>query len=42
MPKVGSKHFGYSKAGVKAAGRYAKKVGKKVSQATHRKIKKKK
>ena len=30
MPKVGKKHFSYSKAGKKAAKKYAKKVGKKV------------
>jgi len=34
MPKVGRKHFSYSKAGKKAAIRYAKKTGKKV---THKK-----
>ncbi|ANS03126.1 hypothetical protein [uncultured Mediterranean phage uvDeep-CGR2-AD10-C281] len=34
MPKVGRKHFSYSKAGKKAAKRYAKKTGKKV---THKK-----
>tara|TARA_Y100001949_G_scaffold43162_1_gene35472 strand:+ start:412 stop:525 length:114 start_codon:yes stop_codon:yes gene_type:complete len=34
MPKVGKKHFSYSKAGKKAAKRYAKKTGKKV---THKK-----
>lgn len=27
MPKVGSKHFAYSKGGVKAAKAYAKKTG---------------
>tara|TARA_R100000656_G_scaffold54334_1_gene42843 strand:+ start:2251 stop:2463 length:213 start_codon:yes stop_codon:yes gene_type:complete len=32
MPKVGRKHFSYSKAGKKAAKRYAKKTGKKVTQ----------
>jgi hypothetical protein len=31
MPKVGGKHFSYSKAGKKAAKSYAKKAGKKVS-----------
>ncbi len=30
MPKVGKKHFSYSKKGVKAAKTYAKKTGKKV------------
>ena len=30
MPKVGKKHFSYSKAGVKAAKVYAKKIGKKI------------
>jgi|TARA_R100001132_G_scaffold312_1_gene409 hypothetical protein len=34
MPRVGKKHFSYSKAGKKAAKRYAKKTGKKV---THKK-----
>jgi hypothetical protein len=34
MPKVGRKHFSYSTAGKKAAKRYAKKTGKKV---THKK-----
>ena len=34
MPRVGRKHFSYSKAGKKAAKRYAKKTGKKV---THKK-----
>ena len=34
MPKVGRKHFSYSAAGKKAAKRYAKKTGKKV---THKK-----
>jgi len=34
MPKVGKKHFSYSSAGKKAAKRYAKKTGKKV---THKK-----
>ncbi len=33
MPKVGGKHFAYSKAGKKAAKRYAKKTGKKVTKA---------
>lgn len=30
MPKVGKKHFSYSKAGMKKAKAYAKKKGKKV------------
>ena len=34
MPKVGKKHFSYSSAGKRAAKRYAKKTGKKV---THKK-----
>lgn len=29
MPKVGKKHFPYSKAGYKAAGKAKKKMGKK-------------
>lgn len=32
MPKVGKKHFSYSKAGRKAAQAYAKKTGKKVTR----------
>jgi len=32
MPKVGKKHFSYSKAGKKAAKVYAKKKGKKVKK----------
>ena len=31
MPKVGKKHFSYSKKGKAAAKRYAKKTGKKVT-----------
>jgi hypothetical protein len=38
VPKVGGRHFSYSKAGKKAAASYAKKKGKKV---TKRKSKKK-
>ena len=34
MPRVGKKHFSYSKKGKAAAKRYAKKTGKKV---THKK-----
>ena len=32
MPKVGKKHFAYTKAGRKAAKAYAKKKGKKVTR----------
>jgi hypothetical protein len=32
MPKVGKKKFSYTKKGKKAAGKYAKKVGKKVKK----------
>ena len=32
MPKVGGRHFSYSKAGKKAAASYAKKTGKKVTK----------
>ena len=32
MPKVGKKHFAYTKKGKKAAKTYAKKRGKKVSK----------
>tara|TARA_R100001530_G_C4237825_1_gene134472 strand:- start:464 stop:577 length:114 start_codon:yes stop_codon:yes gene_type:complete len=32
MPKVGKKHFKYTKAGKKAAKRYAKKTGKKMKR----------
>jgi len=31
MPKVGKKHFSYSKKGKEEARKYAKKVGKKVT-----------
>tara|TARA_R110000787_G_scaffold23946_1_gene68274 strand:- start:2539 stop:2793 length:255 start_codon:yes stop_codon:yes gene_type:complete len=31
MPKVGKKHFAYTKAGKKKAKKYAKKTGKKMS-----------
>ena len=31
MPKVGRRHFSYSKKGKKAAKRYAKKTGKRVT-----------
>ncbi len=30
MPRVNKKHFGYGKAGMKAAKAYAKKTGKKL------------
>ena len=33
MPKVGDKHFAYSKAGQKAAKTYAKKTGRKITKA---------
>ena len=36
MPKVGKKHFKYTKAGKKAAKSYAKKKGLKVSNAKKR------
>ena len=32
MPKVGGKHFSYSKKGVAAAKSYAKKTGKKMKK----------
>ena len=32
MPKVGGKHFSYSKSGQKKAAAYAKKTGKKVNK----------
>ena len=32
MPKVGKKHFSYTKAGRKAAKEYAKKTGKKLTR----------
>lgn len=31
MPKVGNKHFKYTKAGIKEAKKYAKKTGKQIS-----------
>lgn len=37
MPKVGKKHFSYSKAGQKAASALAKKTGKKVTKRKKRK-----
>ena len=36
MPKVGKKHFSYSKAGKKKARTYAKKKGLKVSNSKKR------
>jgi len=33
MPKVGGKHFSYSKAGKQAAKRYAAKTGQKLAKA---------
>ena len=36
MPKVGGRHFSYTKAGKKAAKRYAKKIGKKVIRKKRR------
>ena len=39
MPKVGGRHFSYSKTGKKKAAAYAKKTGKKVTKK--RKSKKK-
>ena len=32
MPKVGKKHFSYTEKGKKAARKYAKKTGKKVTK----------
>jgi len=37
MPKVGGKHFSYTKKGRKAASSYARKSGKKVTHAKKRK-----
>ena len=37
MPKVGNKHFAYTKAGKKAAKSYAKKTGKKVTGSKKKK-----
>jgi hypothetical protein len=36
MPKVGKKEFKYTKSGKKAAKRYAKKTGKKITRAKKR------
>ena len=33
MPKVGKKHFSYTKKGKKAAKKYAKKTGKKTKRS---------
>ena len=41
MPKVGDKHFSYSKAGKKKAKRYAKKTGQSVSYGGGGRVKKK-
>ena len=41
MPKVGKKHFSYSKKGKTAAKRYAKKAGKRVKYSGGGKAKKK-
>jgi hypothetical protein len=35
VPKVGKKHFSYTKSGRKAAENYAKKTGKKVKRKKH-------
>ena len=37
MPKVGEKHFSYSEKGKKAAKKYSKKTGKKVSYGKKKK-----
>ena len=42
MPRVGSKHFSYTKKGKKAAKRYAKKTGQTVSRKKKGKSKRKK
>ena len=42
MPKVGKKHFSYTKRGKAAARRLAKKTGKKVKKAKKRTRKKRK
>ena len=42
MPKVGNKHFKYTKAGYAKAKAYAKKVGKKLVYKKKKKKKKKK
>ena len=41
MPRVGKKHFKYTKGGRKKAKAYAKKTGRKVSHAKKRKKKRK-
>ena len=40
MPKVGKKKFTYTKAGKKAAAKYAKKTGKKIKSSYKKKTKK--
>jgi hypothetical protein len=42
MPKVGKKHFSYSKKGKAAAKAYAKKTGKKVTRKKKSKTKRRK
>jgi len=42
MPKVGKKHFSYSKKGKEAAKAYAKKTGKKVTRKKKSKTKRRK
>jgi len=42
MPKVGNKHFPYTKAGEKQAKAYAKKTGQKVALPKKKNTKKKK
>lgn len=37
MPKVGGKHFAYTKAGKKKAAAHAKKTGKKITRAKPKK-----
>ena len=37
MPKVGTKKFGYTKAGKAAAKKYAKRTGKKITKASPKK-----
>jgi len=41
MPKVGGKHFGYSKKGKAAAKAYAKRTGKNISKGKKTKGKRK-
>ena len=42
MPKVGGKHFSYSKAGRKAAKQYAAKTGQKMSKTKPKRKKRRK